>query len=118
MTTYETELAAGPLGNLQGAVSEHSRWLELNCSSQLEYYTRFVNDRQRQGSGMSVASSSSSSSTGSSASPAASSALAVVGEFSPAAVTALLSEQMREAVVSTAGLAVGKLEQRLAQMMG
>ena len=55
MTAYETELAAGPLGNLQGAVSEHSRWLELNCSSQLDYYTRFVADREQGGSGMDIA---------------------------------------------------------------
>ena len=55
MTAYETELAAGPLGNLQGAVSEHSRWLELNCSSQLDYYTRFVADRAQGGAGMDMA---------------------------------------------------------------
>ncbi len=38
-------MQAGPLGSLQSAVSEHTRWLEVNCGSQLDYYTRFVAER-------------------------------------------------------------------------
>ena len=54
-----------------------------------------------------MASAAPSASTAS-APTSSSAALAVVGDFSPSAVSALLSEQMREAVVSTASLAVGE----------
>ncbi|GAX76842.1 hypothetical protein CEUSTIGMA_g4288.t1 [Chlamydomonas eustigma] len=114
VSSFEAELSAGPLSTLQGAVSEHQRWLELNCSSQLEYYKRFVAGRGGgvQGSSStsqrssvpvpSIASSSSSSSRG-----GASGAVATAKEFSSSVVVTMLSEEMREAVVGTAGLTVG-----------
>ena len=52
----------------------------------------------------------SSSTSGSGLSGGSGDALSTVDEFSPAAVSTLLSEEMREAVVSTAYLALGKRE--------
>jgi len=112
MSSFEAETMSSSLDTLKAAVMEHSRWLNTNCSNQLDYYTAFVNTRGggngssgANGNGTGVSASGSSSST--STALATSGALTAVTEFNPRAAAALLEEEVREVIVGTAGTAVG-----------
>ncbi|KAG1680578.1 hypothetical protein FOA52_015025 [Chlamydomonas sp. UWO 241] len=114
-STFQAEVAAGPLSNLRVAVAEHGRWLRSNCGSQLDYYVRFVESRGGQGGSEEEAAPSASSSLpsdsdteGERAVVATSvAALAVVDGFKPSAAAVILDDEIRQAVVGTASFAVG-----------
>ncbi|KAK9834814.1 hypothetical protein WJX81_000733 [Elliptochloris bilobata] len=112
---FEGEVVAGTAGQLRALVAEHSAWLRANCERQLSSYRSFVQQRATLfGLGVDGSSASEATALVAAASDAGAleaarpdSAAAAVARFEPRAAALLLEEEVREAVIGTAGAALG-----------